>query len=199
MPELLTQEPYRAASWPASNRNGGRLHSGTVAGFTSGWSPSIRRRCGGWQHPMRPEVRERLRALAGERRRFGYRRLGVLLEAGGHNAAEPQEAVPALRRGGAGGAPARGRPKRAIGTREPMRGNARGRRTHRWSPGLRLRTASPMVANSAISGSSTTSVASVSCSSPDTSISGRRVVRELDRSDRRCAAPRADVTDNGPR
>jgi len=35
MPELLTREPYRAANWPASNRNGGRLHSGTVAGFTS--------------------------------------------------------------------------------------------------------------------------------------------------------------------
>ena len=26
-----------------------------------------------------PEIRQRLRALAGERRRFGYRRLGILL------------------------------------------------------------------------------------------------------------------------
>jgi putative transposase len=30
--------------------------------------------------PDAPELRQRLRALAGERRRFGYRRLGVLLE-----------------------------------------------------------------------------------------------------------------------
>jgi putative transposase len=29
------------------------------------------------------EVRERLRSLAGERRRFGYRRLGILLERDG--------------------------------------------------------------------------------------------------------------------
>ena len=30
--------------------------------------------------PDAPELRQRLRELAGERRRFGYRRLGVLLE-----------------------------------------------------------------------------------------------------------------------
>ena len=30
--------------------------------------------------PDAPELRHRLRGLAGERRRFGYRRLGVLLE-----------------------------------------------------------------------------------------------------------------------
>ena len=36
MPELLTQGAVRAAaSWPPSYRNGGRLQSGTVAGFTS--------------------------------------------------------------------------------------------------------------------------------------------------------------------
>ena len=35
MPELLTREPSGAASRPPSNRNGGRLQPGTVAGFTS--------------------------------------------------------------------------------------------------------------------------------------------------------------------
>ncbi len=31
-------------------------------------------------HADAPQIRERLRTLAGERRRFGYRRLGLLLE-----------------------------------------------------------------------------------------------------------------------
>jgi len=35
MPELLTREPSGAASRPPSNRNGGRLQPGMVAGFTS--------------------------------------------------------------------------------------------------------------------------------------------------------------------
>jgi putative transposase len=30
--------------------------------------------------PDNPEIRTRLRQLAGERRRFGYRRLGIMLE-----------------------------------------------------------------------------------------------------------------------
>ena len=63
-------------------------------------------------------VRARLRELAAERRRFGYRRLHVLLrrEGIGH---EPQEAPTALSRGTAAGAPP-GRRKRALGTRAPM-------------------------------------------------------------------------------
>ena len=44
--------------------------------------------------PDSPEIRARVRALAGERRRFGYRRLGILLE---------REALPSLHRGGAVG------------------------------------------------------------------------------------------------
>lgn len=32
------------------------------------------------REPDNPEIRTRLRQLAGERRRFGYRRLGVMLE-----------------------------------------------------------------------------------------------------------------------
>ena len=51
-------------------------------------------------------VRARLRELAAVRRRFGYRRLHVLLTARGHRH-EPQEAAPALPRGTASGAPPR--------------------------------------------------------------------------------------------
>jgi putative transposase len=65
-----------------------------------------------------PEIRARLRALAGERRRFGYRRLGVLLEREGVMMNEKKlfrlyrdEGLSVRRR--------RGR-KRATGTRAPM-------------------------------------------------------------------------------
>jgi putative transposase len=65
-----------------------------------------------------PEIRARLRALAGERRRFGYRRLGVLLQREGltMNEKKPfrlytEEGLSVRRR--------RGR-MRATGTRAPM-------------------------------------------------------------------------------
>ena len=41
------------------------------------------------------DVREAMREIAGKRRRFGYRRIGVLLEREGH-VMNPQEALPAL-------------------------------------------------------------------------------------------------------
>ena len=63
-------------------------------------------------------LRERLRELAGERRRFGYRRLGILLDREGLGANHKkvyriyaEEGLAVKRR--------RGR-KRAIGTRRPM-------------------------------------------------------------------------------
>ena len=65
----------------------------------------------------RRAARMRLRELAAERRRFGYRRLLHPAAAGGHRA-EPQEAVPALSRGAADGAQAR-RPQ--AGARAPGR------------------------------------------------------------------------------
>jgi len=68
--------------------------------------------------PDAPEVRERLRQLAGERRRFGYRRLGILLEREGTRMNHKRlyrlyrdEGLSVRRR--------RGR-KRATGTRAPM-------------------------------------------------------------------------------
>ena len=72
------------------------------------------------REPVRdsPEVRERLRVLAGERRRFGYRRLGILLEREGIVMNKKKlfrlysdEGLSVRRR--------RGR-KRATGTRAPM-------------------------------------------------------------------------------
>jgi putative transposase len=68
--------------------------------------------------PDNPEIRQRLRELAGERRRFGYRRLGILLEREGiaMNGKKlfrlcSDEGLSVRRR--------RGR-KRATGTRAPM-------------------------------------------------------------------------------
>jgi hypothetical protein len=69
-------------------KNGWCLRRG--AGRWSGWPPSERRACRligcvrstaryRCQRPDDAVLRERLRALAAERRRFGYRRLGVLL------------------------------------------------------------------------------------------------------------------------
>src|SRR5690348_14142306 len=71
--------------------------------------------------PKRPDdslVRERLRTLAGERRRFGYRRLGWLLTREGHAMNHKklyriyhQEKLMVRRRG---------HRKRAVGTRAPI-------------------------------------------------------------------------------
>ena len=76
-----------------------------------------------------PELRQRLRELGGERRRFGYRRLGVLLEREGLRLNHKklyrlyrEEGLTVRRR--------RGR-KRATGTREPM--PVAQARNDRWS------------------------------------------------------------------
>src|SRR4029079_13505350 len=68
--------------------------------------------------PDDEELRERLKALAQERRRFGYRRLHVLLRREGHAVNRKrvqrlycEERLTVRRRGGR---------KRAIGTRRPM-------------------------------------------------------------------------------
>ena len=71
--------------------------------------------------PTRPDdagLRTRLRELAGERRRFGYRRLGYLLAREGHAPNHKkllriyrEEGLKVRRRGGR---------KRALGTRAPM-------------------------------------------------------------------------------
>ena len=59
-------------------------------------------------------VRERMREIANERRRFGYRRLAVLLRFRQKQGHEPDEGVPAVSRGAAGSAQVR-RPQTSIG------------------------------------------------------------------------------------
>lgn len=137
-------------------------------------------------------LRQRLRALASERRRFGYRRLGILLEREGFRANHKkvyrlyaEEGLAVKRR--------RGR-KRAIGTRSPMllpEGP-----NERWSldfvsdalsDGRRIRTL-------CIVDDFTREALAIVV---DVSLSGLRVARELSRLIMRRGKPRMIVSDNG--
>ena len=121
---------------------------------------------------MTPTARSALREPAAERRRFGYRRLHRPAAARGPAVNQKQPA--ALPRGAADGTPAR-RPQAGVGTgrRRSGRGQADSL-VHRLRPdqltdGRRFR----------ILASSTTSPGMPGAVA-DTSISGRRVARELD-------------------
>ena len=144
------------------------------------------------KRPADTELRTRLRELAHERRRFGYRRFHVLLRREGHLAnwkrvyrLYREERLTVRRRGGR---------KRALGTRAPMAIPLRA--NERWSldfvadqmtDGRRFRIFTlvddctreclPLVA--------------------DTSISGRRVARELDQVIAVRGRPGTIVSDNG--
>lgn len=139
-----------------------------------------------------PEVRERLRALAGERRRFGYRRLGILLAREGMTMNHKklyrlyrEEGISVRRR--------RGR-KRATGTRSPAL--LPQEPNQRWSLdfvadvlswGRRFRVL-------AIVDDFTREALALVV---DTSISGQRVVRELDNLIAWRGPPAMIVSDNG--
>ena len=138
------------------------------------------------------ELRERLRALAQERRRFGYRRLYVLLRREGRlvNRKRVQriyreERLTVRRRGGR---------KRAIGTRRPMETPLVA--NQRWSldfvsdqlsDGRRFRI---LAVVDDCTRECLTLVA-------DNSLSGRRVARELDDVISRRGRPEIIVSDNG--
>jgi putative transposase len=144
------------------------------------------------RRPDDAELRERLRELARERRRFGYRRLHVLLRREGVEVNRKrvqriyvEEKLHVRRRGGR---------KRALGSRAPMAvpnvPNAR------WSmdfvhdqmtDGRRFRILT------VVDDCTRECLALI----PDTSISGVRVVRELDAIIARRGPPAAIVTDNG--
>lgn len=142
--------------------------------------------------PDAPEIRARLRTLAGERRRFGYRRIGLLLEREGirmnHKKLRrlyAEEGLQVKRR--------RGR-KRAQGTRAPMPLPAGP--NQRWSldflsdvfgAGRRFRILA------VIDDFSRECLALVA----DTSLSGARVARELDVVIARSGRPKTIVSDNG--
>ena len=142
--------------------------------------------------PDNPEVRARMREIAATRRRFGYRRIGLMLEREGitmnHKKLRrlyKEEGLAVKRR--------RGR-KRATGTREPM--PLPGGPTKRWSldfvsdvfgPARRFRMLN------VIDDYTRECLALVA----DTSLSGARVVRELDRCIRLYGKPETIVSDNG--
>jgi putative transposase len=144
---------------------------------------------------VRPDdgvLRERLKALAQERRRFGYRRLHVLLRREGHAVNRKrvqrlyrEERLTVRRRGGR---------KRAIGTRRPMVTPVAA--DQRWSldfvsdqltDGRRFRILA------VVDDCTRECLALIA----DTSISGRRVARELDDAIRRRGRrPETIVSDN---
>jgi len=123
-------------------------------------------------------LRQRMRAIARERRRFGYRRLHVLLKREG-------ERLAVRRRGGR---------KRAIGTRAPM--TVAMAPNDRWSldfvsdqltDGRRFRILT------VVDDCTRECLALVA----DTSLSGTRVARELDRLVMERGKPKTVVSDNG--
>ena len=137
-------------------------------------------------------LRERLRSLAQERRRFGYRRLHVLLRREGHAVNRKrvqrlyrEEKLTVRRRGGR---------KRAMGTRRPI--EAALSPNQRWSldfvsdqmtDGRRFRILT------VVDNCTRECLALVA----DTSISGLRVARELDRLVQLHSRPETIVSDNG--
>ena len=144
------------------------------------------------RRPDDAELRQRLRALAHERRRFNYRRLHVLLRREGFTVNHKrlfrlyrEERLMVLRRGGR---------KRALGTRAPML--VPQWPNDRWSldfasdqfiDGHRMRI---LVV---VDDCTRECLALV----PDTSISGIRVARELDRLLVSHGKPKTIVSDNG--
>ena len=142
--------------------------------------------------PDNPEIRARMREIAGERRRFGYRRIGLMLEREGMRMNHKKlrrlyrEENLAVRR-------RRGR-KRATGTRAAQ--DVPQRAGERWSldfvsdvfePGRRFRT---LAVIDDCTRECLTLVA-------DTSLSGRRVARELAKLIQLHGKPAAIVSDNG--
>ena len=150
---------------------------------------TLRYRC---RRPEDRALRERLRELAAERRRFGYRRLGWMLAREGHTINHKklyriyrEERLMVRRR--------RGR-KRALGTRAPMM--LPSRINQRWSldfvsdtlsDGRRFRILC------VVDDYSRECLAAV----VDTSLGGVRVVRELERLVDERALPETVVSDNG--
>ena len=137
-------------------------------------------------------VRARLRSLAGERRRFGYRRLGILLEREGvrmnhkklYRLYREEELMVRRRRGR----------KRATGTRAALA--LPQAPDQRWSLDfvsdcLAARRFRILVVVDDFTRECLAAVA-------DTSISGTRVARELDRLVARHGTPATIVSDNGP-
>lgn len=144
------------------------------------------------RRPAETALRERLRSLANERRRFGYRRLFILLRREGELSGI-NRIYRLYREEGLGVRKRKGR-KRAIGVRAPILVEAR--RNARWS----LDFVHDQMANgrrfrilNIIDDVTHECLGAI----PDTSISGRRVARELTAVIERRGKPGVIVSDNG--
>jgi putative transposase len=145
-----------------------------------------------FRRPADADLRLRLRELAGEQRRFGYRRLHVLLRGEGH-VVNRKKTQRLYREEGLSVRRRRSR-QRAMGTRAPLLVAATA--NARWSldfvhdqfgSGRRFRILNIL---DDVTKECLGAIA-------DTSISGRRVVRELDEIIRRRGKPGLIVSDNG--
>ena len=143
------------------------------------------------RRPPETELRERLRDLANERRRFGYRRLFILLRREGE-ASGINRIYRLYREEGLGVRKRKGR-KRAIGVRAPLLVEARP--NARWS----LDFVHDQMANgrrfrilNVVDDITHECLAAI----PDTSISGHRVARELTALLERRGRPGLIVSDN---
>lgn len=144
------------------------------------------------RRPPDTEQRERLRSLAAERRRFGYRRLFVLLRREG-GASGKNRIYRLYREEGLTVRKRRSR-RRAIGTRAPILVEARA--NARWSLDFvheQLVGARRFRILNVVDDVTRECLAAVA----DTSLSGRRVARELTALIRRCGRPGMIVSDNG--
>ncbi|MFC4734903.1 IS3 family transposase, partial [Salipiger abyssi] len=176
----------RAVDWAMTEKNYNQRRACALAGI----DPRVYRR--GSIRPVDAELRERLKAISSERRRFGYRRLHLLLGREGWKVnwkklyrIYREEGLTVRKRGGR---------KRAIGTRAPM-AIPQGP-NQRWSldfvsdslsDGRRFRVLC------VIDDFSRECLATV----VDTSLSGQRVGRELDSIARVRGYPCMVVSDNG--
>jgi putative transposase len=144
------------------------------------------------RRPDDQPIRQRLRELAAARRRFGYRRLGWLLVREGYRMNHKklyrlyhEEKLMVRRRGGR---------KRALGTRAPML--LPERLNQRWSLDFIADTLSDGRRFRILCVVDDFSRECLACV-VDTSLSGVRVVRELERLTGERATPQVIVSDNG--
>ena len=142
--------------------------------------------------PDYADVREAMKEIAGKRRRFGYRRIGVLLERKGY-VMNHKKLYRLYREEGLAVKRRRGR-KRARGSRTPM--TAAMRPNERWSLDFLMDTfgASRRFRILAVNDDCCRENLGLIA---DTSISGARVARELDALIRLYGKPRSIVSDNG--
>jgi putative transposase len=142
--------------------------------------------------PDHPEIRARLREIAGERRRFGYRRIGLMLAREGI-VMNHKKLLRLYREEGLSVRRRRGR-KRATGTRQPLVVPARP--GQRWSLDFLSDTFGParrFRILGVIDDCSRECMALIA----DTSLTGVRVARELDAVVRVYGKPETIVSDNG--